>query len=261
MIRMFAAVLATLLAAGCAMSPAAPEAARKELAPTGKLRAGMNLGNTLFTQKDTATGELRGVSVDIMRELAARLGVPLEQVVYPTPGEVADAVDRNAWDVAILAIEQARAERIAFSPPMTEIEATYVVHRDSPLKNASQADAAGVRIAAPAKAGYELFLTRTLKSATLVRTKNFGESIELFNARGADAVAALKPNLIESMGRMPEGRMLEGNFTKVNHGLGTPRARGAGAAYLKAFVEDMNASGFIARSIERHKVQGLSAIK
>jgi len=236
-------------------------AARAELAPTGKLRAGMNTGNTLYTQKDGATGELRGVSVDIMRELAARLGVPLEQVVYATPGEVADAVDKNAWDVSILAIEQARAERIAFSPPMSEIEATYVVHKDSPLKSVAQVDAAGVRIAAPHKAGYELFLARTLKSATLVRTKSFAESIEVFNARGADAVAALKPNLLESMGKMPDGRMLEGRFMTVNHGLGTPRARGAGAAWLKSFVEDMNASGFIARSIDKHRVRGLSAVK
>ncbi len=256
-----AALLAVLLTTGCAMQPSAPEAARRELAPTGKLRAGMNWGNTLFTQKDAATGEPRGVSVDIMHELAARLGVPLELVMHATPGEVADAVDKDTWDVAILAIEQARAEKIAFSPPMSEIEATYVVHKDSPLKRVAQVDAAGVRIAAPHKAGYELFLARTLKSATLVRTRSFAESIEVFNARGADAVAALKPNLLESMAKMPDGRMLEGRFMTVNHGLGTPRARSAGAAYLKAFVEDLNASGFIARSIERHRVQGLSAVK
>jgi len=241
--------------------PPLPDSARKELAPTGKLRAGMNWGNTLFTQKDAATGKPRGVSVDIMRELAARLGVPLELVMHATPGEVADAVDANAWDVSILAIEQARAQKIAFSPPLSAIEATYVVHKDSPLKDVAQVDAAGVRIAAPAKAGYELFLTRTLKSATLVRTKSFGESIEIFNARRADAVAALKPNLLDSMAKMPDGRMLEGRFMTVNHGLGTPRARSAGAAYLKAFVEDMNASGFIARSIERNGVQGLGAVK
>ncbi|HEY6966438.1 MAG TPA: transporter substrate-binding domain-containing protein [Burkholderiales bacterium] len=261
MLSSLVAGIAVLAMAGCMTSPPVSDAARKELAPTGKLRAGMNYGNTLYTQRNAATGELSGVSVDIMRELAARLGVPLEQAVYATPGEVADAVDGNAWDVAILAIEQARAERIAFSPPMSEIEATYVVHRDSPLKNAAQVDAAGVRIAAPNKAGYELYLTRTLKSATLVRTKSFGESIEFFRARRVDAVAALKPNLIESMAKMPDGRMLEGKFMTVNHGLGTPRARSAGAAYLKAFVEDMNASGFIARSIERHRVQGLSAVK
>src|SRR5215471_7929871 len=108
---------------------AAPEAARNELAPTGKLRAGMNLSNALFTTRDAATGELRGVSVDLMRELGSRLGVPVEFVVYPTPGNVTDAVDQATWDVAILAIEQARAEKIAFSPAITEIEATYVVRK------------------------------------------------------------------------------------------------------------------------------------
>jgi polar amino acid transport system substrate-binding protein len=262
MLKRLAAALAALTLVGCMTTPPVSEAARQALAPTGKLRAGMNWGNTLFTQKDAPTGEPRGVSVDIMRELASRLGVPLELVMHATPGEVADAVDKNTWDVAILAIEQARAQTIDFSPPISEIEATYVVHKDSPLKSVAQVDAAGVRIAAPNKAGYELYLTRTLMSATLVRTKNFAESISVFNARGADAVAALKPNLLESMAKMPGGRMLEGKFMTVNHGLGTPRARGvAGAAYLKAFVEDMNASGFIARSIEQHKVQGLSAVK
>jgi polar amino acid transport system substrate-binding protein len=164
--------------------------------------------------------------------------------------------------VTILAIEQARAVKIAFSPPISAIEATYAVRKDSPLRTTAQVDAAGVRIAAPEKAGYELYLTRTLKSATLVRTKSFDASIDLFNAKGADAVAALKPNLLESMAKLPDARLLDGNFMTVNHGLGTPRARGtAGAEYLKAFVEDINASGFIARSIERHRVQGLSAVK
>ncbi|HUI99141.1 MAG TPA: transporter substrate-binding domain-containing protein [Usitatibacter sp.] len=237
------------------------ETARAELAPAGKLRAGMNLGNALFTKKDAASGELAGVSVDVMRELASQLGVPLEFVMYATPGEVADAVDQGAWDVAILAIEEARAKRIAFSPPMTEIEATYAVHEDSPLRSAAQADRAGIRIAAPAKAGYELYLTRTLRNATLVRTNGHQAAIDLFNQRGADALAGLKPVLLESGAKIPGSRLLEGRFTAVNHGLGTPRERSAAAAYLAAFVEDMNRSGFVARSIERNGVKGLAAVK
>jgi polar amino acid transport system substrate-binding protein len=237
------------------------DAARAELAPTGKLRAGMNLGNTLFTTKDAATGELRGVSVDLMRELASRLGVSVDFVVHETPGDVADAVDKGTWDVAVLAIAQARARTIAFSPPMTEIEATYVVHKDSPLRSSAQMDAPSIRIAAADKAGYELYLTQTLQKATLIRPKGNTASIELFNARGADALAALKPDLLEWMSKMPEARIVEGNFMIVNHGLTTPRARLAAAAYLKAFVEEMNASGFIARSILRNGVQGLSAVK
>ncbi len=237
-----------------------PDAPRSELAPTGALRAGMNLGNALFTTQDAATGELRGVAVDVMRELAARLGVPVEFVVHATPGDVADAVNAETWDAAILAIEPARATTIAFSPAMTEVEATYVVHADSPLRSVGQVDTSGVRIAAPEKAGYELYLTRTLRNATLVRTKGFPASIDLFNARQADALAGLKPALLASMSTISDARLLQGTFMTVNHGLGTPRQRHAAAAYLQAFVEDMVASGFVARAIERHGVQGLSAL-
>jgi polar amino acid transport system substrate-binding protein len=249
-----------LLGTAFAGSPVS-DAVRSELAPTGKLRAGMNLGNTLFTEKDRASGELRGVSVDVMRELASRLGVPVDFVIYPTPGEVADAADKGTWDVAILAIEEARAKTIAFSPAMTEIEATYAVHKNSPLRSVDQVDSPGVRISAPEKAGYELFLTRTLRSATLVRTKGSAASIEFFKEGRADALAGLKPMLLESMHGLPDARLLEGKFMAVNHGVGTPRERRAAAAYLQSFVEEMKASGFVARSIERHNVQGLSALK
>jgi polar amino acid transport system substrate-binding protein len=261
MLGSFAAALTALFIAACTTLPVVPDAARSELAPTGKLRAGMNLGNTLFTTKDAATGELRGVSVDLMRELASRLGVPVDFVVDATPAEVADAVENGTWDVAVLAIEQARAQKIAFSPAMTEIEATYVVHKDSPLRSVGQVDASGIRISAPEKAGYELYLTRTLRNATLVRTKDFAASIQLFNQRRADALAGLKPELLDSIDQMPDARILEGKFMTVNHGLGTPRERRAAAEYLKTFVEEINASGFVARSIERHGVQGLSAVK
>ena len=238
-----------------------PDAARAELAPTGTLHAGMNLGNSLFTGKDAATGELHGVSVDVMRELAQHLRVPLTLVVHATPGEVADSVDAGTWDVAILAIVQARAETIAFSPAMSEIEATYVVRKDSPLRAIEQVDTTGVRICAPEKAGYELYLTQTLRKATLIRTKPGTAAMTLFAEGGAEALAGLRPDLLKSMGKVPHARLLEGNFMTVNHGLGTPGARKAGAAYLKTFVEEMNAAGFIARSIERNGVKGLAAIK
>lgn len=238
------------------------EAARAALAPGGTLRAGMNLGNALFTTRNAASGELCGVAVDLMRELAARLGVPLVFVVHDSPGQVADAVDRGTWDVAILAIEATRAERIAFSAALTEIEATYLVPEDSALRLVAQVDAPGVRIATAEKAGYELYLTRALRQATLVRTLGTTPSIELFNRRQVDAMAGLRPALIESMGRTPRARLLEGNFMIVNHGLCTPRSRGAAAlAYLDAFVQELKASGFVARSIERHAVKGLAAVR
>jgi len=232
-----------------------------QLAPTGKLRAGMNLGNTLFTTRDPFTGELRGVAADLMHELASRLGVPLEFVVHATPGEVADAAGQGTWDIAVLAIEAARAQTIAFSAAMTEIEASYVVHQDSKLQSVEQVDTAGVRISAAEKAGYQLFLTRTLRKATVVLAKGFQGSIDLFNERQADALAGLKPALLDAMDSIPDGRMIEGLFMTVNHGMCTPRDRPVATEYVRAFVMEMNASGFVARSIARHGVQGLTAVK
>jgi len=234
--------------------------AKQELAPSGKLRAGMNLGNTLFTSQD-ASGQLHGVSVDLMQELAHRIGVPLEMVVYPQPGQVADDSAKGLWDVAILAIEKTRAQTISFSTPMTEIEAGYVVHQDSPLNRIDQVDASGVTIAAPSKAGYELYLTSALKHASLVRTSNFASSVEVFKQREAQVLSGLKPNLIDSMAKLPDARLLEGNFMVINHSLSTPLGHPAADEYLRHFIQDLIATGFIAQSIEKHKIVGLKAIK
>ncbi len=234
--------------------------AKQELVPNGKLRAGMNLGNTLFTSQD-ASGKLHGVSVDLMQELATRIGVPIEMVVYAQPGQVADDSAKDLWDVAILAIEKTRAQTISFSIPMTEIEAGYVVHEDSPLERVEEVDANGVSIAAPSKAGYELYLTSTLKHASLVRTSNFANSIDVFNQRGVDVLSGLKPNLIDSMSKLPNARLLDGNFMVINHSLSTPLGRPAAHEYLRHFIQDLIDSGFIVRSIEKHQIVGLKGIK
>ncbi len=237
-----------------------PVNVKNELAPTGKLRSGMNLGNTLFTRKDKS-GQLYGVSVDLMQELATRLGVPLEMVIYDQPGQVADDSAKDIWDVAILAIEKTRAKTVSFSPAMTEIEAGYVVHKGSNIQLCQQVDTKGIKIAAPEKAGYELFLTSELKNASLVRTKNFAASIEIFNQKQVEVLAGLKPNLIESMHKMPEGELLEGNFMTVNHGFAIPIGRNAGDTFLQNFVKELIASGFIAKSIEKHQIKGFTAVK
>lgn len=255
-----ASFLFVFLLIGCTTPMNAPMNVRSELAPTGKLRAGMNLGNNLFTRKD-ASGQLQGVSVDLMQELAKRLGVPLEMVVYEQPGQVADDAVKGMWDVAILAIEKTRAKTISFSPAMTEIEAGYVVDKNSPIQSAEQVDAKGMKIAAQAKAGFELFLTNALKNASLSRPKDFASAIEQFNQSQVDALAGLKPNLIESMDKLPQGKLLPGHFMTVNHGFSTPLGKGAADAYLQNFVKELIASGFIAKSIEKHQIKGLTAIK
>jgi len=231
-----------------------------EFAPNGILRAGMNLGNTLFTRQDDS-GQLHGVSVDLMAELAKRLGVPLEFVTFAQPGQVADASTKDTWDVAILAIEKTRAQTISLSPAMTAIEAGYVVHQNSVLLLTEHVDAKGVKIAAPEKAGYELFLTSSLKNASIVRTPNFAKSLEIFNQKNVDVLAGLKPNLIESMHMLKDAKLLEGKFMTVNHGFAVPLGREAANAYLKSFVKELISSGFISRSIETHQIKGLTAIK
>ncbi len=260
MLKTLPVVLMLFLVSGCVTPADVSDTVRAELAPTGKLRAGMNLENALFTIRDAATGELHGVSVDIVRELASRLGVPVEFVVYATPGEVADAAAAGAWDVAVLAIDPTRAETITFSPAMTEIEATYVVHKNSPLQSIEQVDTAGTRVASSEKAGYGLYLARALRNATLVPTKDVPAAIAVFNEGRAEVLAGLRPALLDAMGRIPDGRLLEGKFMTVTHGLGTPRERTAVAEYLEAFVEEMKASGFVARSIERNGVEGITAL-
>jgi polar amino acid transport system substrate-binding protein len=204
---------------------------------------------------------LQGVSVDLMRELPSRLGVPVDFVVHATPGEVADNSTKGTWDVAILAIEQSRAKTITFWPPITEIEASYLVHKDSTLRSAGQVDASGIRIAVADKAGYELYLTRVIRNATLLRAPSLQGAVDLFNDRRGDTLAGLKPNLLDLREAKPETRLLEGSFIVVNHGMGTPSNRPAAAAFLKAFVEEMNTSGFVARAIARHGVKGLTAVK
>ena len=252
-------LLAATLIAACATMDNDTSAARTALAPTGKLRAGMNLQNTLFTTKSPA-GELQGVSVDVMQELGKRLGVPVEWVMYATPGDVADAAGSGHWDAAILAIESSRAG-VSFSPPLTEIVATYMVPPGSQLATVESVDAKGVRIAVSEKAGYDLYLTKALKNAELVRIRGTPASFEAFKERKLDALASLKPFLIEWAPRYPGAKILEGRFMTVNHGIGTPKGRPAADAYLERFVKDLVASGFIARSIERHRVAGLDAVR
>jgi polar amino acid transport system substrate-binding protein len=234
--------------------------AQQALAPPGKLRAGMNIGNTLFTRQNEA-GELFGVSVDLMQELAKSLDVPLELLVYQQPGQVADDALNDKWDVAILAIEKTRAKTIIFSPGMTEIEAGYVVQQNSSFELAEQVDSSGIKIAAPEKAGYERYLMTTLKNASIVHTQNFAGSLDLFKQNQVDAVAGLKPNLIESMHLLPTGKLLQGNFMTVNHGFSVPLGRVEAAAYLEKFVKQLIEKSFVDSSIKKHQIIGLTAIK
>ena len=235
----------------CATVPTIPPGARSELAPTGKLRAAINFGNPVLAQKDPATGEPRGVSVDLARELGRRLGVPVELVTFDAAGKVFEALKTGAWDIAFLAIDPARATEIAFTAPYVVIEGTYLVPTDSPLRTIQDVDRDGVRVAVGNKSAYDLYLTRTLKRAQLVRVPTSPEAIDVFLRDKLEAAAGVKQPLLQFAKTHPDVRVMEGRFMAIEQAMGTPKGREAAARYLREFVEEMKASGFVARALEK----------
>jgi polar amino acid transport system substrate-binding protein len=233
-------------------------AARTELAPSGKLRVGINLGNFLLTATDPATGEYRGIAVDLGRELGRRLDVPVEIIGYPSPGALADAAKSGTWDVGFLGAEPQRANEIDFTAAYVEIEATYLVPPGSRIKTIADVDREGVRIAISGKSAYDLYLTRNLKHAQLVREVGADSVFKRFVEDKLDAIAGLKPRLVIDAENLPGSRILDGRFTAVQQAAGTPKGRNAGARYLREFIEDIKASGLVARTIEKNNVRGLT---
>ena len=229
-----------------------------QLAPTGTLRVGLNMSNFLLTATDAATGKPKGLAADLGHELGKRLGVPVELVPYPNPGALGDAAKSGAWDVGFLGAEPQRAKEIDFTAAYVEIEATYLVPPGSPLREIADVDREGVRIAVPEKSAYELYLTRTLMHAQLIRTKGGDAAFKLFVVDRLEALAGLRPRLVKDHEQLPGSRIIYGRFTAVQQAIGIPKGRLIGAKYLREFVEDIKASGLVARTIEKNNVRGLT---
>ena len=231
----------------------ADAAVLQQLAPTGKLRAAINLGNSVLAQTDPKTGEPKGITPDLARELARRLGVPVELVSYYAAGKVFDAAATGAWDIAFVAIEPVRAAVIEFTAPYVIIEGTYLVPEDSVLKTIADVDRPGVRIAVGPKSAYDLYLTRTIKNATLIRAAAGGGKamIDLFVNDKLEVAAGVRQPLVAYAKDHPEVRVMDGHFMEIQQAMGTPKGRTMGAAYLRAFVEEMKASGFVAEALKR----------
>ena len=232
--------------------------ARSELAPTGTLRVALNMSNFLLTATDPVTGAPCGLAADLGRELGQRLGVPVTLLPYPNPGELADAAPTGVWDVGFIGAEPQRAHAIDFTAAYVEIEATYLVPPGSPLQAIADVDRPGIRIAAPARSAYELYLSRTLQHAQLVLEQGAENTFKRFVADRLDALAGLRPRLVTDQDALPGSRLLEGRFTAVQQAAGTPKGRPAGARYLCAFIEDIKAIELVARTIEKHHVRGLT---
>jgi polar amino acid transport system substrate-binding protein len=231
---------------------------RSDLAPTGKLRVGINYGNPVLAKRDPASGNLHGVAVDLGRELGRRLDVPVELVAYEAAGKMAEAVGAGAWDVAFLAIDPGRADQISFTAPYMEIEGTYLVPDGSPLRGIADVDRDGVRIGVSSKSAYDLFLSRNLQHAQLVSAPNPDAAFELILAGRVDVVAGVRQPLVTNAEKLPGSRVFDGRFMVIQQALGMPKGGDAGANYLCEFIEDVKAAGLVAQAIEKAGIRGVS---
>jgi polar amino acid transport system substrate-binding protein len=256
----FAVAIATAML-GFAMTAIASADALKELAPTGKLRTAINLGNSVLAQTDEATGKPKGITVDLSNELGKRLGVPVELTTFNAAGKTFDALKSGGLDIAFIAIEPVRAAELEFTAPYVIIEGAYMVPKESPLKVNDDVDKSGVRIAVGVGSAYDLYLTRTIKNATVVRASMGGGKamIDMFVQDKLEVAAGVKQPLLAYAREHPEVRVMDGHFMEIQQAMATPKGRLEGAAYLRKFVEEMKASGFVADAIKRSNQQAAVA--
>jgi polar amino acid transport system substrate-binding protein len=249
--------ICALMIAACATSPV-DDSLRNEIAPGGKLRAGINYGNVVLAIKDPATGELKGVHIDLARELAKRLDVTIELIGYDSAGALVDGLKNGTLDVALLSAEPARAGEITFSPAYVDIDATYLVPAGSPIRDVGDIDRDGTRVAIAGKSAYEFFLSRTLKHAKLVPGAGTFGAFDVFVAQKLDALVGIRPRLVIEADRLPGSRVLAGRFMAIEQTIATPKGRDRAAAYVRSYIEDVKASGVVARMLEAHHVRGVS---
>lgn len=246
------------LVTGCSsMSPTPPAAAVSDLAPTGTLRAAINVGNAVLAARNPAGGDPTGISVDLARELGRRLGVPVQLVVFDAAGKVVEAGKAGGWDIAFVALDPARAAEIAQSPPYVQIEGAYLVKENSPLRSNDEVDRKGHRVVVGRNSAYDLYLTRALKNAEIVRTPTSAMVVDTLVKESYEVGAGVKQALENDARRVPGVRLLPGRFMVINQAMASQKVTdargGAGARYVREFIEEMKSSGFVAKAIERHQ--------
>lgn len=228
-------------------------------APQGVLRASINLGNPILASTDPATGEARGVSVDLAAAFAQRLGVPLELVVFNTAGHSVEAVTKEQADIGFFAVDPVRGAGIGFTAPYVLIEGCYLVRDDSPLQANEEVDREGARVVVGAGSAYDLHLTREIERASLVRAPSSPTVVDVFVEQQLDVAAGVKQQLEADLLRFPGHRLLPGRFMVIQQAMGLPKGRGEVArALLARFVEEMKSSGFIRDALARHRIEGAS---
>jgi polar amino acid transport system substrate-binding protein len=227
-----------------------------ELAPHGVLRAGINLSNTLLVTGRGPSGDPEGVAPDLARAIASGLGVPVKLIPFPEPPDFVKTADDDVWDVGLIGADPARAQKIAFTSAYVEIEATYLVPAGSSISSIAEVDRLGNRIAVTDRAAYDLWLERNIKHAQLIRSNAQNSDVDLFVRDNLEALASLRPDLLDMMSKLPGTRILDGQFMAVQQAVGTPRKNSNGADWLCSFIEQAKTSGLIDTLLDRHKVKG-----
>ena len=247
-----------LLMMGCAsVSTATTTEARQALAPTGKLRVALQLANPLNVIRDSTSGEMRGVGFDLGKELARRMGVPFEPVLYPSIGALLDSGKSGAWDVAFVGFSPARAKEWDFSALHLEVEFGYLVPGGSSISTMADVDRPGIRVAVQEKSGPDIFFSRTLKNAVVIRASSNPGALEALKSARADAVGSLKPILFEMLTQLRGSRVLDGRTGIDPHAMAIPKGRDLGVTYARQFIEDVKSGGLLKAAIERAELRGV----
>ena len=251
-------LLTFALFSDCARAQTVPPAARSELAPTGKLRVGLLVLNPVFVSKDGSAKDMQGIAADLSRELAKRLGAAFEPVRYKSVDVMIKGAKAGEWDIAFLGLDPARTADMDFSAPYLEVGNTYLVPAGSPIKSFGDADKAGHRIGVAQRSITDLYLSKTLKHAELVRVASVATSAELLTSGKAHAVVGNHVALAELAAKVPGSRVLEGSFYGTSQALAVPKGRPAGTAYAKEFIENAKSSGLVQQAIQRSNLRGLT---
>ena len=254
------AVCSALFMAGCASGPNVASAARAELVSTGQLRVGLIFSNQVLVTKNLQTGELKGVAVALGKTLAKQIGVPFQPILYANPASLVKSFGGNEWDIAFLAVDPARAQAVDFSPPYMVVDNTYLVPRGSILQKTDGADQPGIRIAVPERSAPDLFLSRSLKTATIIRVPGGAEAaLEVLRSGRADAYAENAHMLSLYSEQLPGSRLLDGRYTVIQHAIATPRGHVTATQYVRQFIEKAKTDGTIRDAIAGARLQRVAA--
>jgi polar amino acid transport system substrate-binding protein len=255
--RWLVTALLGLVVASCASMNTSPTPeVRQTLAPTGKLRVGLYLGAPSSVIKDSATGEMKGVGFDLGKDLARRMGIPFEPIVYPAIGDLISNANTGQWDVTFVSITPERSKSMDFTPPHLGIEFGYLVPNGSSITNIADVDRSGVRVAVAIRGSSDSILSRELKNAEIVRVQGQAGALEVLKTERADTFSAIKSNLFELSGQLPGSRVLEGHYAIDEQGMAIPKGRELASAYARKFIADVRSEGLVIRAVERSGLRG-----